>query len=334
MHEEHFADCLSFIAKHTLIAKKEPLVLAVSGGPDSVFLCHLAKEIAKVYGNKCTIAHFNHKLRPEAGEEEQFVVTLAKSLGLHCIHESCDVKAAHRGDSLEQTARQLRYAFLTRVCKEVKAKKVLLGHHKDDLAETVLLRIVRGTGLMGLRAIMPKTKMGRITLIRPMLGIEKKDILTWLDGNKIEYRIDQTNFDDVYLRNRIRSTVMPALETCNPAVKQALAQLAEHAARDLDFVVRETEKIFERRLVSQHTRRVTISLEGFFDEHPAVQYGLLRMAIERSKGDLRQMETRHYDELFDLIAHRPNHSVVDLPELKVTKLNGTLCCEAVWGKSL
>ena len=311
--------CADHIIDKELIKKKESVILAVSGGPDSVFLLELFSLVKTKLKNKVIVGHFNHKLRKEADDEEQFVSMVAQKYGFEFANEAKDVKAYYNGDSIEQVARNLRYDFFQKISREFKAKKIVLGHHKDDLMETVLLRIVRGSGLMGLKAMQPLSKYKKLILVRPLLHIEKKDILAYLDTKKIKYAVDKTNFEDIYLRNKIRNKIVPLLTEENPNIKNAFYNLTSSLAMDYDYMHAETVKAYEDILVSHKNSKLTINSNKLATYHPAIVSHLIRHCIHQTKGSLRRIELRHTHEVMDLLRNRPNRSIVDLPDCSVTK---------------
>jgi len=199
----------TFIEENNLVKEKEKLILGISGGPDSVFLLIMFSKFKELRKIELITVHFNHALRKSADREEEFVRNLSENLNIKFVSEKKEVKKLYKGDSLEQTARNLRYDFFLKVARRYKIKKLALAHHKDDLVETVLLRIFRGTGLLGLRAMLPLSKYKNLTVIRPLLSLEKGEILDFLHKNKIPYMIDKSNFEEKFLRNKIRLEILP-----------------------------------------------------------------------------------------------------------------------------
>jgi len=316
----------NFIKENSLINSKEKVILGVSGGPDSVFLFHafLRLKEDKDFLSRFVVVHFNHSLRPEADKEEEFVKKMCADFDLPFVSEKKDVRQFFSGDSLEQTARALRYDFFLSQARRLKIKKVVLAHHKDDLAETVLLRLIRGTGLLGLRGIAPLIKYKKIILVRPLLGIEKKDILTFLDNKGISYMTDKSNFDEEFLRNKIRLKLMPLLQEMNPKIKDNFYSLSKSISLDYQFIYSETVKVFNKAVKFQGDKQLKISLDLLGKLNPCLLNNLIRISIERLKGHLRRIELRHIEEVIDLMRFRPQGSVVDLPGIKVVKEKASL----------
>jgi len=307
------------IEKYDLVKKNDRIVVGVSGGPDSMCLLYMLSEIRKTYKLQLACAHFNHSLRPEADDEERFVKKHCQALHIVCMTAKKDVHKFFDGDSLEQTARHLRQDFFLHCTREFKAKKVALAHNKDDVAETVLMRMIRGSALRGLRGIMPKSKLKRVTLIRPLLEARKKIILDWLDQHRVEYRIDKSNLEDKFFRNKIRLTLLPLLQEYNPSIVNSLCNLSQTVALDYDFLHSQAEGVFNALRKQRGSNYIRLETKELKTLHPSLFFTVLTIAIEEVKGNTRKLELRHFQEIADLLHHRPVFSIVDLPDLEVKK---------------
>ncbi|HIE35633.1 MAG TPA: tRNA lysidine(34) synthetase TilS [Candidatus Omnitrophica bacterium] len=316
MVEEIFKET---IKKHQLLKKKDRLILGVSGGSDSVCMLYLFLRIKKEYRLNLICTHFNHQLRREADEEEEFVSKLCEKEKIKFISERKEVKKFFCGDSLEQTARNLRYDFFLKVARQTKIKKLALAHHKDDLAETVLMRFIKGAGLRGLRGFLPKTKFKNLVIIRPLIQIRKKDILNWLEKSKIAYCIDKTNLEEKFLRNYLRLKISPLLEKINPNIVDNLSNLAKNLSYDYDFIYKFSHHQFQLAEKGKSLNEVRLDLEKLKKLHPAILNNVIRIAIEETKGNLKRLENRHLEEIEDLILNRPPQSIVHLPFLLAKK---------------
>lgn len=225
----------AFIREHGLLDRKDRVLVACSGGPDSTALFHLLRAIAPSFDLDLVIAHLNHGIRTDAGEDEAFVRALAEDAGVSLVAEAADCPALSREwrVSLEGAARRARYAFLDRQAHALGITKVALGHTADDQAETILMRLLRGSGLRGLAGISPVRRARGIQYIRPLLVIPKGDILAFLASQSIPYRTDTTNTMRCCTRNRIRLDLMPCLEKeFNPSLVQTLSRTAELLRED------------------------------------------------------------------------------------------------------
>lgn len=201
----------------TYYEPNEKIILACSTGPDSMFLLY---ELLKTsYKNQIVACYFNHKLRTEADEEELFLENLGKKLGFEVEIASADIKkirdTLYPSISLEELARQKRYMFFSAVCEIHGTKKVMTAHHLDDKIETFFFNLTRGSKLTGL--INMTENYGNI--LRPLLHLQKSEILAYLDANKLEYRIDSTNFDNDISRNHLRNEIIPKFRKINSNFK-------------------------------------------------------------------------------------------------------------------
>jgi len=252
---------LSFIQTKQMLSPGDKVVLGVSGGPDSMALWEIMQEIAGFMRLELIIAHVNHGLRPEADEEEEYVRSLAKERKVKAFFYKVDVKerARQSKSSVETAARQERYAFFARVLEETGAARIATAHHRDDVAETVLLHLLRGSGIRGLRGIMPINNR----IIRPLLILTKGEILDFLAQKKVKFFIDKSNNDPVYLRNRIRHELIPWLQAeYNPAIIESLNQLADIAREENEAMEKITGNLWKEALLEKNTEAITLKTDA------------------------------------------------------------------------
>lgn len=295
------------IEKYRLLAKNDRVVVAVSGGPDSVALLYALNYLKKHYKLSLCVAHLDHMLRKASGEDRRFTERLAHSLSLPVISGSADVARSRSRGSLEEAARKERLDFLFRVARETKADVVALGHNLDDQAETVLMRIIRGAGLYGLSAISPRRKISGFVVIRPLIEVRRAQIESFLRSKKIKARLDKTNRQDIFLRNRIRKRLLPLLEKeYNKNIKSVLSTMADTVGSDYEYLCLQAERVLGRM-----GRGIDLTLYGRL--HKALQRMVVRLCIARLKGDTRRVNFRHILEIEDLAFRRPENSIVNLP---------------------
>lgn len=317
------------IRKYDLLKKKDKVLLGVSGGPDSICMLQQFFRIKNEYKLQLVCAHFNHALREEADNEEGFIKDRCRELGIKCISEKRDVHKLFKGDSLEQTARNLRLDFFLKCSRQTKIKKIALAHHKDDLVETILMRLVRGAGLRGLRGFGPKSRFKSITILRPLIELRKKEILNWLKKNKIPYCVDKSNFEDKFFRNRIRLKLLPLLEELNPNIIDNIANIAQTISLDYDFIYSFSYNKFISLKRRQSYDRLYLDLKGLRELGVAIFNNVMRIAIEELKGHTRRLEAKHLDELRDLVFKRPLGSIVNLPDFLAKKEEKTLLIQSL-----
>ncbi len=228
-----------------LLRRGDRVLVAVSGGADSVALLTGLADLAASNGWALVVAHLNHGIRTDAAGDAAFVTRLAATLGLPCVQGVADVpaSAARDGVSIEMAARAARYAFLLDAARERRCVAIATAHTADDQAETVLLRVARGTGLAGLAGIAPVRETEGLRLVRPLLAVTRAEIEGFLLERGLAWREDITNRDEAHLRNRVRHRVLPLLQTTlNPRIREALCRLAALASADqaaLDALARE-----------------------------------------------------------------------------------------------
>ena len=235
----------STIKHYNLIAKGDKILIGVSGGPDSVCLLYILNSLKKDLGISLHIAHLNHLLRgKESDKDSEFVLELAHRLGTPATLKAVNVKKLADKSSLEEAARTERLHFLFETAKKIKADKIALGHNKDDQSETILMRLLRGSGTLGLSGILPKRKIEGWTVIRPLIETERKTIEGFLTSNKIPYRKDSSNLKTIYFRNRLRHKLLPLLAQYNPNIKEILSNTAQSLALDYDYLLSQSLKAY------------------------------------------------------------------------------------------
>lgn len=296
------------IKKHNLINKGDKILIGVSGGPDSVMLLYLLNSFKKELSLTLHIAHLDHMLRKDSYKDRRFVEELSGKLKLPISCTQINVKELSNHGSQEEIARNIRLSFFFKTAAQIKAKKIALGHNLDDQAETVLMRLLRGSGLYGLSGILPKRSIACYEIIRPLIEIKRKEIESFLKTRRISVRRDPSNLRDIYLRNRIRNNLLPLLEKeYNKNTKGVLSNFAESAGYDYDYLCKTAKKIASRW-------GVKISIVKFLKLHPAIQRLVLRLNIERTKGNIRRISFQHIREIEDMILNRPENSIVNLPQ--------------------
>ena len=285
-----------FCKAHNLLPEGSRILVACSGGADSLALLDILWQLAPCHRWQIFAAHYEHGIRgAESLADAEFVAAFCRSRQIPCTIEHGQVPktADESGQTLEQAARTLRYAFLTRLCREQKLDFIATAHHADDQAETVLMRILRGTGLRGLAAMRPQSGQAG-QLVRPFLGVTKAEILAYCRQEGLSFREDATNFVADCTRNRLRLELLPHLQReYNPEISRTLCQLAEVAAEDDDFLRSEIERCWEKAVFRQ-SAGLALSQAVVCNLHPALQRGLIRRLWETATGsalDLSYQQT-------------------------------------------
>lgn len=264
-----------------LWANGDRIVVAVSGGPDSMALLHMLSSLAQSSSLTIIAAHVNHGFRPEASAKELEVVrAYAEQLKVTCETITLDLPSyiEETGLNGQVAAREKRYAFLHEVAERHGASRIALAHHGDDQSETVLMRVIRGTGLTGLAGILSKRREKNVELIRPMLRMNKSDILRYCEEQEVPYCLDGSNKERYYFRNVIRLDILPYLSQFNPQLPQSLQRLAEVAGAEDDWMEKQTEALFAR-LVSRSPEECALSCNDLSGLHVALQRRLIKLIL-------------------------------------------------------
>lgn len=325
------------IRAESLLADDEPVLLAVSGGPDSVAMLYAlaALNAGAESPRKLHVGHLNHQLRGvDADADAGFVEDLCRQLRVPCTVEAEDVAARAKADSIsvEQAGRSCRFAFFERLCFKTGIRKVALAHHADDNAETVLHRIVRGTGLRGLSGIRVKRPLrpgSELRVIRPLLEVRRADIEAYLADQGLAYREDISNLSPGYTRNRIRHELLPLLrEKFNPQVSEALIRLAGQARGVNAYLAETGERMLDSLVIEHDDRQLTLHCPPLLRKPRVIQTQLIRKAILRMGFPEGELSYAHLNAVADLAAGKEGTKSLDLPAgLRISRRYSRLVLE-------
>jgi len=273
-----FTRITSFCNKHALIAPTDTVVVGFSGGPDSLFLLHVLT--AMMPSEQIIAAHLDHGWRPESKDEAAWCKAVAATLGVRCVLGHFDEYAhqlKNRG-SKEDQARQARRLFFTTIAQRYKANSVALAHHADDQLETFFIRLIRGSGLQGLAGMQPRQGI----FIRPLLTLSKQEIVSFLDAHALPnahkiYTIDPSNSSSLYLRNRIRHTLLPALTACDQRANNNVHAAIAHIQEVDHYLDEQAQKAYEQLTTSiDHLpAQESLPLAGLQELHPLIRHRVL-----------------------------------------------------------
>lgn len=309
----------NFASLNHLWEKDSKIVLGVSGGPDSACLLDIMAKVSRKYSMKLHIAHVNYGLRgKDSDKDEQFVEKLAEKYGLGLSILSPIIK---KKSNLEEELRIIRYAFFEKIRKELKFDYIAVAHTADDQAETVLMRIIRGTGLSGLRAMRCKNGV----IIRPLLSVSRSEIEKYLAENKLASRLDKTNMEEKFFRNKIRHNLIPYLQkNFNSSIKESLLSLSITAADDFDYISKQAKKTAEK-IIEKKDEELIFSTTIYRALHPAIQREFLRLIIKNMKRDLRDIESANIEEARKILASEKNKiQKMNFKGLKLTRKGDTV----------
>lgn len=317
-----------FIKANGLFGSADKILLAVSGGADSTALmyamCAIKAEnvpalpLAGKLSGDILCAHINHQLRgPESDGDEAFVIAQADKLNLAITTKRLDVRGfAHKNKlSIETAARKLRIESLLDIAEANDCKWVATAHQKDDNAETVIQRLVRGTGFRGLGGIWPVRKFADgIGFVRPLLCVRRDEIVEYLRKRNLKWRVDRTNDDCKYRRNYIRHRLLPALQQqSNGSIVEQLSELAQSAQKFYSLVCSSVEKIWPQ-LTDCTADNVTLDLKSFLAQPPAVKVEMIRRSLTYLGGGERDLTHRHYERVLQLSRQNISGREIGLPD--------------------
>jgi tRNA(Ile)-lysidine synthase len=344
------------IEEHDLLAPGDLVVVGLSGGPDSLCLLHVLRHLCEALNVTLHVAHLNHSTRGAASDADaDFVRATAAEWNLPVTIEKLDIPrlADEHGLAFEEAARRARYAFLSRVAARVGAKSIAVGHNADDQAETILMHVIRGSGLAGLRGMLPRTPItsyrlltsfdasasrdehpsGRgsgsdahtelrptPSIIRPLLGVPRADIERYCAAHDLQPRFDRSNLDTTYFRNRLRHELLPELETYNPRIRERLCHLARVAAADYELLVEARRDAWEDVVREEREDAVVFDLETWQALPVALQRSTLREAAYRLRRSLRDVTFVHVENAREVALEGETGKASTLPmglELKV-----------------
>ena len=298
------------ISRYQMLSAKNRVLVAVSGGPDSVALLDLLVRLREEYELALIVAHYHHRLRgKEADRDLELVRSLAENYGLEFVYSYApeDWWKEKKG-SLEEEARRLRYQFLEERAKELSLERVALGHNAGDRVESFFLNLLRGSGMLGLAGMPPV----REKFIRPLIETSREEILEYLKERNLPFRQDASNLDLSFLRNRIRQELIPLLKEYNPNLIQVISRTCELLREDEGFLKKYFAREFEQRAEFRKDA-VEFLVSEFVALPRAVQRGLIRRAIQILKGDLRRITAEHIFQLEEYLDSEKTSFELDLP---------------------
>lgn len=304
---------LDNILKYNLISKGDNIVIGLSGGPDSMALLYCLYEIQKDLDFNIIAAHVNHGVRGEEALADQlFTEDICHRLNIsyHTINVDMNKYGKDKGISSEEAGRELRYGFFRSLLKSSGGGKIAVAHNKNDQAETLLMRIMRGTGVDGLKGM--EFKSGDI--IRPILNVSREKIEDYIKTNNIETVLDKTNLLPIYSRNKVRLELIPYIENnFNPNIIESLWRLSQTSSLDTDFLEFYCKEKFNLLVKEEKENCIIIDGIKFNVEHKAIKQRLIRMSIQKLIGDLQGFTEQHIASLLELFTRLETGKRIDLP---------------------
>lgn len=301
------------IERYNMLESGDKVVVGVSGGPDSLCLLHLLYKLRDNLNIDLYVAHVNHCIRGKtANEDEKFVVNFAQNLKLPIYTTRVKVKeyAEEKRISLEEAGREVRYSFLNKIVLEVGANKIAVGHNLNDKVETFLLNLLRGSGMEGLKGIEPK----RGNIIRPLIEVKRGDIEDYCKENNLVPRMDETNIEPIFARNKVRLDLIPYLEkNFNPNIIESLNKTSELIYEENLFLQNLAMEGFLSCLIESSKTGVKLSIKKFNLLHDVIKRRVIRIAIKEINEYNNPAEKIHVEQIMDLVKKAKTGSWIRIP---------------------
>lgn len=305
--EEKF---LNTIKENNLIEPEDVIVVGVSGGPDSISLLYCLNKFKNILKCKIICAHVNHLIRKDSTEDEEFVEKVCKELKIDFYKKRVEIEklAKDLKKGTEETGREVRYNFFDEVSEKVGANKIAIAHNQNDNAETMLLNLIRGTGLKGLEGIQPM-EYGKY--IRPFINISREEIETYCNKYNLKPRIDSTNKENIYNRNIIRNEILPLIKEINPNIVQALSRTSKIIKEENDYINENVERIFLEKSQAS-VGEISFYLKDFNIESKTIKENLVIYTINKLIGTTRNIEKTNIDDIIKLAENNIGNKYMEI----------------------
>ena len=286
----------SIIEKYEMIYEGDRIVAGVSGGPDSMCMLHILLRLKDKYNLSIFVAHLNHQFRgKEADDDAEYVKHICEEWGIPVFIKVFDVPAYAKetGLSAEEAGREIRYKLYDEVAKKVNGEKIAVAHNMNDHVETILMNLLRGSGIEGLKGI----EAVRDRIIRPLINVERDEIEEYCWMNGISPRIDKTNLQPIYGRNKIRLELIPYIKNnYNPNIMSTLYRFSDIAFLENDYMDKEAENLFFE-VASNYKNSIKYNIDKLVKLHPALQRRVIRIGLGKILGNLKGIEYKHIEEI-------------------------------------
>lgn len=291
------------IKRYNLIQIGDKIVLGVSGGPDSISMLDILKDVKDEYKLEIYVAHINHMIREEADGDEKYVQQYCEKHNIKCFVKRVDVQQIAKTEKIgtEEAGRNIRYQFFEEVLKEVGANKIAIAHNKNDKIETIIMNLLRGSGLSGLKGIEP---IRDNKFIRPLIECERQEIEQYCEQQKLNPRIDKTNFENEYTRNKIRNIVVPYIkQEFNPNIIETLDRLSQVATDESNYIDLQTQKIYQKLLIEKGPEEISLRLKEFNEQDKVIKSRIILLAVKDVMGSTQRIEKIHIEDIIKLCSN-------------------------------
>lgn len=292
---------LETIKKFNLIQDGDKIVIGVSGGPDSIALLNILLNIKKeeIIHFEIVVCHVNHMIREEAIDDERFVESFCKQNHISCYIKRVEVEkiAKQEKSGTEEIGRKERYQFFNEILKKTNSNKIATAHNANDNAETVLMNIIRGTGITGLKGI----EISRDNIIRPLRECTRFEIEKYCEENNLNPRIDKTNFENVYTRNKIRNLLIPYIkENFNPNIIVGINRLSDLAIQEDEYLENKVQEEYNNLLEEKEEKYITLNLRKFNSLEAVIKNRIVLYTINELLGTRKAIEKKHIEDIIKL----------------------------------
>ena len=293
------------IRKYNLIEDGDKIVLGVSGGPDSISMLNILKEIKdeQIIKFEIYVAHINHMIREEAIDDEKYVEDYCNKNNIKCYIKRIDVVkiANDKKIGTEEAGRKARYEFFEEILKKTNSNKIAIAHNINDKIETIIMHLLRGSGLSGLKGIEP---IRDNKFIRPLIECERSEIEQYCEKFELNPRIDKTNFENEYTRNKIRNIVIPYIkQEFNPNIVQTLSRLSDVAIEEIEYISKQTQKIYQQILIEKEDRQIILNLKKFNEQEKIIKSQLILLTTKQLMGSTQGIEKIHIEDIIKLCSN-------------------------------
>lgn len=317
-------EVLKTIKTYNLIEENDKIVIGVSGGPDSICLLHVLYSLKEKIGFDIVVAHVNHMLREVADMETEYVQNFCKNLKIECFVKKADILdlAKTQKKGTEEVGREVRYSFFDEVSKKTGANKIATAHNSNDRAETVILNILRGSGLSGLKGI---EAIRDKKYIRPLINIERQEIEKYCIENNLEPKYDESNKENIYTRNKVRNTVIPYIKKeFNPNIIKTINRLSSLATEENEYLQNITKQAFESLLIEKE-KNIILDLHKFNSLDLVIKRRLILYTINEVLHTTNGIEKVNIDDIIKLCKNNiGNKYLMPIKEIKVYVKKGKI----------
>ncbi len=297
---------LKTIKKYNLIENGDKIILAVSGGPDSISMLDILNNIKNDknidINFEIIVAHVNHMIRKEASEDEEYVRKFCEKREIEFYSKSIDVQKMANNNKIgtEEAGRKARYEFFDEILKKTNSNKIAIAHNRNDSVETVIMHVLRGSGISGLKGIEPR----RERYIRPLIECERKEIEEYCYENNLKPKIDKSNFENIYTRNKIRNVVIPYIKNeFNENIVKTISRLSELVSEEEDYMDKQIKKIYKDILITEEKSEIQLDLRKFNNQEKVIKSRLILYTITRSFGSSEGIEKVHVEDIIKLCSN-------------------------------